>query len=178
MGMNTLLSQQYSSKNRIFILPVPKYWPAHHPEAGKPTLFREKILSGEKKHAIVNSVDWWMRCVKTINEGSGVLSVREQESKGRIPGPEYEIIQVMSVLVQTLIIDDWVWRIGGVKVKLNSRQELLMKNEGMTVEQFTNFFPNRYKGLIIHFTKNIYDYVPFKQRHCRKQKTEGNETGS
>lgn len=61
-------------------LKVSKMFPCTHPRKGEPTMFKEKILSGEKIHTLRGNYDYWKEKVDQVNSGSHFLCI-EQWSK-------------------------------------------------------------------------------------------------
>ena len=58
-----------------------KVFPKHHPRAGEPTHFADKIRKGEKIHTIRTNFPYWEKKIKKIQEGNAQLIIFEWEGK-------------------------------------------------------------------------------------------------
>ena len=68
-------------KIKTYVLMVSTKFPAYHFLNGEPTLFIEKIASGEKITSIRFNYELWRKRFEKINKGEAVLSVRSWEGK-------------------------------------------------------------------------------------------------
>jgi hypothetical protein len=150
-------------KKKTFILTISKYFMGNHPKAGQPTLFKEKILSGEKIHTIRGNYDRWKMIVDQVNSGEAELSLREWTGKPYRSKQE-EFLRLSKLGVQRL---NMYWRtyetginrealfilIEHQKMLLYNKYEHLIKNDGLTTTDFIDWFiDEEFKGAIIHFT--------------------------
>ena len=112
-------------KQTTYVLMISEYFPAYHPQAGKPTHFEEKIryaLTGEeyddygakKFHTIRENPELWMKRIAKVNAGEAVLSVRKWSGKPyRSKQHELFLFDKDSGLgVQKLINSLSVWLLG------------------------------------------------------------------
>lgn len=96
-------------KIKTYVLMVSTKFPAYHFLNGEPTLFIEKIASGEKTTSIRSNYELWRKRFEKINKGEAVLSVRSWE------GNPYRSKQIKHFLftkddgigLQKIIIKDW-----------------------------------------------------------------------
>jgi len=136
---------------KTFVITVSKSFMKGHPEAGGLTYFKVAILTGEKIHTIRGNYPYWKRIVDRVNDGSAFLSIREWSEKP-YRSKQVEITSLMKLGIQK------VWRRGGVfwidgNPILSSRQEgKLAHNDGLSPDDFRNWFPEEFEGCVIHFT--------------------------
>lgn len=130
----------------------------------KPTGFKKKLLSGEKKHTIRQNYKFWKKRIDEINNGKAILSIRqwtglpyrsEQVEIKRFGKGEvgYERITMTGEAYDIAInTGDGTWCF------LSNRRILtLIKNDGVPVDIFRKFFKDSLlDGIIIHFTKLRY----------------------
>mgnify|MGYP000931474230 FL=1 len=133
-------------------------FPANNPEAGQPTHFREKIKSGQKIHTIRANREWWSKKAEKINSGEMTLNLRSWTGKPYDSKQEewgvYDKIGIQEISM--FYNDGWVATVDGKSVPI----EEIAKNDGLTVEQFENWFFGlkcdpffqEFHGVIIHFT--------------------------
>ena len=143
------------------ILLFSRVFPPSHSKAGKPTGFAEKLAAGTKIHTIrADKKGWWKDGEKAINSGKKYLSMKQwigrPYNSGQITLGERERIGLQSITM-TYSLDDplpkaWV---DGKQVPV----ELLAKNDGLSVEDFVEWFfgtklysGNVFEGVIIHLT--------------------------
>lgn len=131
----------------------------------KPTGFKKKLLSGEKKHTIRQNYKFWKKRIDEINAGKAVLSIRqwtglpyrsEQKEIKRFGKGEvgYERI-IMFDNAQEIAINTGTKK--GYVYLSDKRILTLIKNDGVPVEIFRKFFKGGLlDGIIIHFTKLRY----------------------
>lgn len=155
-----------------------KFFP-QHPRKGEETLFREKVLSGSKRHTCRSNYEYWKEKIDRLKEVGGVLSVRQwsanpyrspQEIVKNIPAElvgvqklEFhrerkehydELVNIRAVYYEyTATVDGY-----------NTPVELLAVNDGLTPEEFKAWFApvfdkaeaDTLEFAIIHFTKERY----------------------
>lgn len=129
----------------------------------KPTGFKKKLLSGEKKHTIRQNYKFWKKRIDEINEGKAVLSIRqwtglpyrsEQKEIKRFGKGEvgYERVTMTGEAYDIAINTG-----DGYYFLSNRRILTLIKNDGVPVDIFRKFFKDSLlDGIIIHFTKLRY----------------------
>lgn len=141
------------------ILTLCKVFPVTHSRAGEKTGFEQKLKNGIKKHTIrYNAKDVWDKRYNDISKSKKYLSVREWT--GRPYNSEqrefarYDKIGLQKITMTYSITDEvpqcWV---DGKHVSAYD----LAKNDGLSVEDFTEWFfgcnkGNVFDGVIIHFT--------------------------
>lgn len=133
-------------------------FPANNPEAGKETHFREKINSGEKIHTIRGNIKWWMEKAEKINSGEMALHLRSWTGQPyNSKQEEWAVYDKIGIQQITMMYNDgWVATVDEKSVPI----EEIAKNDGLTVEQFENWFFGlkcdpffqEFHGVIIHFT--------------------------
>lgn len=141
------------------ILTLCKVFPVTHSRAGEKTGFEQKLKNGIKKHTIrYNAKDVWDKRYNDISKSKKYLSVREWT--GRPYNSEqrefarYDKIVLQKITMTYSSTDEvpqcWV---DGKHVSAYD----LAKNDGLSVEDFTEWFfgcnkGNVFDGVIIHFT--------------------------
>nr|UWG84734.1 MAG: hypothetical protein [Bacteriophage sp.] len=141
------------------ILTLCKVFPVTHSRAGEKTGFEQKLKNGIKKHTIrYNAKDVWDKRYNDISKSKKYLSVREWT--GRPYNSEqrefarYDKIGLQKITMTYSSTDEvpqcWV---DGKHVSAYD----LAKNDGLSVEDFTEWFfgcnkGNVFDGVIIHFT--------------------------
>lgn len=128
-----------------------------HPRAGEKTFFRKKILSGEKIHTIRSNFKYWFKIVKMINNGDAILSIRQWSGKPYY-SKQVEILKVKKVGYNRIkIVKDKFIKIDDQeKQDYNSIIDALAKNDGLKTDDFKNWFPKKFEGIIIHFNNTTY----------------------
>jgi hypothetical protein len=144
---------------KTFPLMISKNFMTHHPRKGEPTLFKEKIFSGDKIHTIRANFAYWERIIKQVQAGKGVLSLRQWSGKPYYSTPVEFIeltkdhgigIQPFGMLNEVISINNSydLSYIGG-------KYDVIAKNDGLSRIDFDNWFrPNKndFQGGIIQFT--------------------------
>lgn len=136
-------------------------FPPKHSKVGQPTGFAEKLKEGSKIHTIrSDKKGWWRKAEESINKGEKYLSLRQwsgrpYNSKQIILGERHRI-SLQSITMTCGSEDElpkaWV---DGKPVPV----ELLAKNDGLSVEDFVEWFfgtklytGNVFEGVVIHLT--------------------------
>lgn len=160
-----------------------KFFP-QHPRKGEETLFREKVLSGSKRHTCRSNYEYWKEKIDRLKEVGGVLSVR-QWSANPYRSPQEIITDIPAELVgvQKLILHrekevtehhaegtpepvavitnyEYTAVVDGYNTPLG----LLAENDGLTPEEYKAWFAPVFEKekadtlefAIIHFTKESY----------------------
>lgn len=68
-------------KLKTYVITVSENFIGKHPRAGELTEFKEKILSGEKKHTCRSNYMFWKKRIDKVNSGEAVLSLRQWSGK-------------------------------------------------------------------------------------------------
>lgn len=160
-----------------------KFFP-QHPRKGEETLFREKVISGSKRHTCRNNYEYWKKKTDRLKEVGGVLSVRQWSANPyRSPQEVVKEIPAELVGVQKLILHrkkeviehyaegtpepvaiitsyEYTATVEGYNIPVG----LLAENDGLTPEDFKAWFApvfdkekaDTLEFAIIHFTKERY----------------------
>lgn len=145
-------------KKKTYIITLSKRFLNGHPKAGKPTMFKEKFIAGEKIHTIRGNYPLWEKRIKEVQEGKAILSIREWIG---VPYKEKQVI------IKDLTCDDGVGiqkltfeggNFGSQFVDDNYCYAVLdtpAKNDGLSFDDFRDWF-RKYNlsepMAIIHFT--------------------------
>lgn len=71
-----------------------------HPKAGEPTEFREKVLTGTKRHTCRCNYDYWKTRIETLKKRQGILSLRQWSGKPYQKGSTQEpILDIAASLI-------------------------------------------------------------------------------
>lgn len=66
---------------KTYFLILSQAFPATHPRSGRSTGFRDKFLSGEKRHTIRANFTLWAKRIHEVQQGEAVISVRQWEGR-------------------------------------------------------------------------------------------------
>lgn len=131
----------------------------------KPTGFKKKLLSGEKKHTIRQNYKFWKKRIDEINAGKAVLSIRQWTGLPyRSEQKEIKVFGKGEVGYERIIMFDNAQEIAintgtekGYVYLSDKRILTVIKNDGVPVDIFRKFFKDGLlDGIIIHFTKLRY----------------------
>jgi len=128
-------------KIAVYVLMITKSFPYYHPKKGKPTDFKNKILSGEKIHTIRGNYGLWKKRIEKVLDGKAVISLRQWTGKPR---------HSKQVEIKRLTKDDGV----GIQKLVFGRNNIysprvlgkvlfilgLCSNDGLSIYQFTEWF--------------------------------------
>ena len=141
------------------IVSLCRVFPKGHRKAGEATDFEEKVMDGRKIHTIrYNGNDVWAKRYKDIMEGRKYLSLRQWTGRP-YNSEQREIAKVEKIGLQKVTMTyssgdslPQVW-IDGKPQDI----ETVAKNDGMTVEEFVEWFfgkskENIFEGVVIQFT--------------------------
>ncbi len=152
-------------KLKTYVLTVSKNFIGKHPRAGESTMFKDKILSGEKRHTVRNNYAFWKKRIDKINAGEALLSVRQWSGKP-YNSKQIEITQFTKLGFESIISLKMASSvsIGGdvgssqKRLFLSDKQiKTLAKNDGLGVQDFKDWFKQEVDfGIIIHFTNLEY----------------------
>lgn len=153
----SLLKRKKEKKIKTFVLTVSKTFLMIHPKAGQKTFFRKKILNGEKRHTIRSNFKYWFRIVKLINNGKAILSIRQWSGKP-YNSKQIEILKLKKVGYNRVkIVKDKFIKIDDrEEVDYNEFIDQLAQNDGLKTDDFKNWFPKHFEGIIIHFKNATY----------------------
>lgn len=145
------------TKKKTYVLTVSKVFLKGHPRSGQPTNFRQLILEGKKIHTI-RAGDYWRKVAEEVNAGKAVLSVREwigrpynskQEEFLRLEKVGWQGVRIGNIDIGKLItVGTWY----GSYLAGEATIEDIAKNDGLSYDDFWNWFPKHTNGGIIHFT--------------------------
>lgn len=141
------------------IVSLCRVFPKGHRKAGEATDFEAKVKDGRKIHTIrYNGNDVWAKRFKDISEGRKYLSLRQWTGRP-YNSEQREIAKVEKIGLQKVTMTynsgdsiPQVW-IDGKAQDI----ETVAKNDGMTVEEFVDWFfgsrkENYFEGVVIQFT--------------------------
>lgn len=141
------------------IVSLCRVFPKGHRKAGEATDFEDKVKDGRKIHTIrYNGNDVWAKRYKDIMEGRKYLSLRQWTGRP-YNSEQREIAKVEKIGLQKVTMTyssgdslPQVW-IDGKPQDI----EAVAKNDGMTVEEFVEWFfgsskENIFEGVVIQFT--------------------------
>ena len=150
------------SKIDVYVLTLAKKFPAYHPLKGQPTNFKTKYLEGSKTHTIRKNFELWEKRIHRINAGKAILSVREWTNRPYYDGQtvigELEKVGYQKVSVVCKKKEFQHMFIDGISV-IMFENELpdIVKNDGFErQEDFMNWFPKSFDGILMHFTNLKY----------------------
>lgn len=140
-------------KKKCYVLMVSKTFPCYHPKAGQPTGFGLKIKHYCKIHTIRANYEFWAKRFKQIDAGNAYLSVREWQD---VPyqSKQQEIFRYDNTH------NIGIQKINGLDKALPEVIEMVAENDGLTTEDFLNWFGSNLKKeqVIIHFTSFRYKH--------------------
>lgn len=140
---------------KTFVLTVSKTFLKDHPRYGKKTLFKKKITDGKKIHSIRSNYKYWKKIITQVNNKEAILSLREWTGKP-YKSKQKEIKQYKKLGIQKITkLSNYIEidKIPQTSEILNK----LSKNDGLSQEDFLNWFPVKVpNGCIIHFTNFKY----------------------
>lgn len=152
------------TKLKTYVITLMVKFPAKAPFLANKTEFKKKVLSGEKKHTIRRNYKFWKKRIDKINEGKAVLSLRQWSGLPyRSEQKEIMVLKKGEVGYQRITMTGHGWDVA-VGISKNEYKFLsdrtikrLVKNDGITMEQFREFFKEPLiNGIIIHLTKLRY----------------------
>ena len=123
-------------KKQTVVLMVAKNFLNYHSEAGKPTNFERSIREGTKIHTIRSNFKEWNKRIEKIKNEKAVLSVRQWLG---IPyrTPQIKLFEFEEVGIQQLEFIDGKLIVDG---KTEVAIETLARNDGLTLEEFSEWF--------------------------------------
>lgn len=143
-------------KLSTYVLILSPKFPHDHIDAGKGTLFFEKKKAGTKIHTIRQNYAEWKRRVDRVNEGKGIISIREWSGK---PYCSNQIIleEITKIGIQKLDLTPLGWFIDDYDSDITGAD--LATNDGLTRPQFNDWFRHRpiEDYAILHFTDFRYE---------------------
>lgn len=131
---------------------VSKTYPNYHIMAGKPTNFKQQILDKQKIHTVRSNYTLWNNIANAVNKGRGVISLREWDSK------PYRSKQIEFMQLEKISVDPVTITNDGDLVWLNDRYlqdfevEKFANNDGLSLNNFKDWFSRDMQGVIINFT--------------------------
>lgn len=136
---------------KTYILTVATVFPKGHISEGKRTEFKGKILKQQKVHTIRENYAYWKGQIDKINEGKGLLSIRQWGGRP-YNSKQHEFLQLQSVGIEKLDRMDWGWMLDGTLADITTSE--LATNDGLTMEEFKSWFrATKFENLaLIYFT--------------------------
>jgi len=164
-------------KTKTYVLMVSTQFPAYHKRKGEETYFPEKIMNGIQKevneldidtvdkkiHTIRTNYAWWEKRINNIQAGKAELSIRYWLLPGGCYTKGNKQIEICrldkdsGIGIQKVEYNRWTYfTIDGISGDYTFEQ--LAKNDGLSVDDFTEWFLNCPDELmaVIHFTKFRY----------------------
>lgn len=132
------------------VLTFSKEFPKTHINAGEPTNFKEKILSGEKIHTIRPETNKWK-----IGDQISMRywTGKPYHSKQEIFCEEFEVVELIPISINfkkdLVTIYEFAYDL--------SLFHEVAKKDGLNMQQFTSWFKNEFKGVIIAWENTCYD---------------------
>ena len=141
------------------VLTFSKVFPKWHINAGEPTYFKEKILSGLSIHTIRPQTSKWKIGDKiSMRQWSG----KPYNSKQEIFCEEFEVVEMLEFSIEQngtfVLLTNLCW-FGFCDA--NHMFRLICKNDGLTIEQFKSWFRiKEYHELTKEFKGTIIAWKP------------------
>lgn len=66
---------------KTYVIMLSRVFPKGHIRQGEPTEFREKLLSGSKKHTIRTNYPLWKKRIEEVQNGEAYISIRQWQDK-------------------------------------------------------------------------------------------------
>lgn len=139
---------------------IARHFLADHPRAGGPTYFAQKIHDEEKLHTIRGNYLEWKRKIDEVNAGEAYLSVREWVGKPYNSKQKEMFVFGKEDGIGVQELTEPANFVAAVIDGKNSNWEDVVKNDGLSFEDFDAWFKNVDENTppmaIIHFTKFRY----------------------
>lgn len=135
------------------VLTFSKQFPKKHINAGEPTNFKEKILSGEKIHTIRPETNKWK-----IGDQISMRywTGKPYHSKQEIFCEEFAVVELLPIEINFNIYISYI-EINKKRLnRINEEWGLLAKNDGLTFEQMQNWFNKPFTGTLIAWQPTNY----------------------
>jgi hypothetical protein len=156
-----------TNRNKTVVLILSHHYPKTAIHAGKPTRFKQQLLEGRKIHTCRGRYDGWALNIDKVNDKGYVLSVREWDGKPYGRGVRQKVIREYHKAGYQRFTMRYDRATGELKCVIDGKRftdiEALARNDGMTVEEFKDWFfgqglnRSAYSGIIIHFTDFRYN---------------------
>lgn len=143
--------------NKMKVLTFSKVFPQKHINAGEPTNFKEKILSGEKIHTIRPQTNKWK-----IGDQISMRywSGKPYHSKQEIFCEKFEVVELLPIEIHINLYDHNFIKIKGGKTwedRFFQREfDLIAKNDGLTFDQMQSWFKESFTGTLIAWQPTNY----------------------
>lgn len=166
-------------KKKVYVLMVAKSFPVYHPRAGDETGFKEKIMNLigwvsmppkawmrpitmyiEKKHTIRANHDLWASRAEKINRGEAVLSLRQWTgspyNSRRDGSKQKEFLRLEKIGIQKIrVLRTTTQDTTTVHTVVEGKMvgiDVVAKYDGLSVDDFCQWFRRGVNGCVIHFT--------------------------
>ena len=142
-----------------YVLTISQKFPAYHKKKGQETNFYQKILRCQKLHTIRGNYELWAKRFEKINAGKAILSVRMWEGKP-YKSKQIELLKFDNTkCIGIEKLEDPTNLVCATIEGHNISWELVAKNDGLTFEDFCEWFKVRTDKpmAIIHFTDFRYE---------------------
>ena len=116
------------------VLTFSKVFPKTHINAGEPTNFKEKILSGEKIHTIrPETTKWKIGDQISMRYWTG----KPYHSKQEIFCEKFEVVELLEIAIEiTNNTISWIFNV-------SCEEKRIAKNDGLTWEQLESWFAKK-----------------------------------
>jgi len=148
---------------KTYVITVSVKFPKKGIVVPKPTGFKKKILSGEKRHTIRLNYAFWKKRIDEINKGNAILSIRQwtglpyRSKQVEIKRFKQGELGYERVIVCNEAVDVSINTGKGYYFLSDKQIKKLAENDGLTLQQFQDWFKHGAgDGIIIHFSKLRY----------------------
>lgn len=148
---------------KTYVMTIRETFPKNHKRKGEPTDFIRKIKDGQKIHTLRTNYPLWKKRIREVQAGNAVLSVRTWTGKPR-RSKQKEVFQFgkddnIGIEKCTLYLSNAdITNTGTVTNKL-IRPERLAHNDGLSLDDFEDWFSHVDENALIHFTDFRYNKV-------------------
>lgn len=156
-----------TTRSKTVVLMLSHHYPKTAIHAGKPTHFKEKLLDGRKIHTCRGRYDGWASNIDKVNDKGYMLSVREWDGRPYGKGVKQKVIKEYSQAGYQRFTMKYDRDTDELKCVIDGKRftdiATLAKNDGMTLEEFKDWFFGQglsrgvFSGIIIHFTDFRYN---------------------
>jgi len=135
------------------VLTFSKVFPKTHINAGEPTNFKEKILSGEKIHTIrPETTKWKIGDQISMRYWTG----KPYHSKQEIFCEKFEVVELLQIEINFNINISFIEINKKSLTYIDNDFDLLAKNDGLTFDQMESWFNKPFKGTLISWQPTNY----------------------
>lgn len=153
-------------KLKCYVLTVSRKFPATHPNKGAPTLFVDKINTGNKRHTVRGNYSIWHARSLVVNDGLGYVSLRywsgkpyasEQIEFGRLYSIHVQKVHIYPLKTNLTICKPWYDIFVDDSVKPVRWPFLFAAHDGLSYDDFKGWFKKPLEdAALIQFTNFKY----------------------